>query len=47
MVYYFYTFVGNDLTERTYSDFSIAYDEAKRDGQAKFRDTMGGEYFIN
>jgi hypothetical protein len=43
MIYYYYDFDGN---EKTFTKFDEALKSAKKDNALKFRDTLGGEYFI-
>jgi hypothetical protein len=46
MVYYFYIFVKEELVQKTYTDINKCRKEAIENNQVKFRDTLGGEYFL-
>jgi hypothetical protein len=41
---YYFNEDGNDIT---FTDFNEAYSEAKKRGYGKFRDNLGGEYFVD
>ena len=43
-VYYFYDENENEIT---FNSFEEAYEQAKENKQQKFRDNLGGEYFVN
>jgi hypothetical protein len=47
MVYYFHIFLGVELVALTYTNFEQCEIDAIKYGIGKFRDTLGGEYFIN
>ena len=46
MIYYFHIFVGEELVEKTYTDINKCRQEATDNCMGKFRDTIGGEYFL-
>jgi len=46
MIYYFHIFVGEELVQKTYTNIDKCREEAIENGMGKFRDTLGGEYFL-
>jgi hypothetical protein len=46
IVFYFHTFVNDELVERTFTDYSKCKKEAVENGLSKVRDNKGNEYYF-